>query len=903
MKRRATWGWRDYPSLFWLVAAGVVALIHWMVPHAGWLMAHLVLLGALTHAAMVWSTHFAQALLKTRPGLDERRTQSQRLALLFVGVSLVLVGVAAEIWWSALAGAVLVSVAVIWHGVMLWRRLRASIAPRFRISVYYYLAAAAWVPVGATLGVLLARGPEDEWHGRLLVAHTMVMSLGWIGLTVTGTLVTLWPTMLRARMDPRAERFAQQALPGFAVALIVILVGATAGLRVVTVVGLVGYLLAGAWWGRALVAPLRVRAPGELAPLSVAAALVWAVVAIGWVAGTVALRADWTEIGDTYGVPTAVLASAFAPQLLVGAMSYLVPAVLGGGPAAVRAASAWVDKWALVRLVVINGGVIVSLLPVPSIVRVLTTALVLTAYGMFVPLLGLAIRASIRARKAAESRGRDVPVPRTDLKRRSVWSSGQFVGGASALAFVVCLGVLADPAAAGLTVAAGEFGAGASAGAAPVAATGHTTTVRVTAMDMRFDPPAVTVPAGDRLVIELINADPTTSHDLVLANGLGTPRLRPGASTTLDVGVVGGSMDGWCSVVGHRQMGMRFAVTVVGVATPAASAAATTGAASGHGQSPGQAPRQSPGQSPGSGVDLHAPFPADFVAVPPLAPAPAASTAASTTHRITLTISEIDLQVAPGVWQKRWTFNGVVPGPTLRGKVGDTFEVTLVNDGTMGHSIDFHAGALAPDKPMRTIPTGASLVYRFTATRSGIWMYHCSTMPMSAHIAAGLHGAVIIDPPGLAPVDREYVLVQSEVYLGPNHAQGSASEVEMTRIDAETPDAVVFNGVANQYDARPLTARVGERVRIWVLDAGPNRPTSFHIVGGQFDTVYAEGAWLLRAAPGGPDAPGGSQIIDLAPGQGGFVELTFPEAGHYPVVSHVMVDAERGAHGVIEVSP
>lgn len=252
MKRRATWGWRDYPSLFWLVAAGVVALIHWMVPHAGWLMAHLVLLGALTHAAMVWSTHFAQALLKTRPGLDERRTQSQRLALLFVGVSLVLVGVAAEIWWSALVGAVLVSVAVIWHGVMLWRRLRASIAPRFRISVYYYLAAAAWVPVGATLGVLLARGPEDEWHGRLLVAHTMVMSLGWIGLTVTGTLVTLWPTMLRARMDPRAERFAQQALPGFAVALIVILVGATAGLRVVTVVGLVGYLLAGAWWGRAL---------------------------------------------------------------------------------------------------------------------------------------------------------------------------------------------------------------------------------------------------------------------------------------------------------------------------------------------------------------------------------------------------------------------------------------------------------------------------------------------------------------------------------------------------------------------------------------------------------------------------------------------------------------------------
>ncbi len=905
MTKRTTWGWRDYPSLFWLVAAGVVALIHQLVPHAGWLLAHLVLLGALTHAAMVWSTHFAQALLKTGPGLDDRQTQSRRLALLFVAVSLVLVGVAAELWWSALVGAVLVSIAVSWHAVMLWRRLRASIAPRFRISVYYYLAAAAWVPVGATLGVLLARGPEDEWHGRLLVAHTMVMALGWIGLTVTGTLVTLWPTMLRVRIDPRAEHLAQQALPGFAAAVVVILVGATLGLRVITVVGLVGYLVAGAWWGRALIGPLRTRAPGELAPLSVAAGLAWGVVAIGWVTGTVALRADWAEVGDTYGVPTAVLAAGFAPQLLLGAMSYLVPTVLGGGPSAVRAAQAWVDRWAVIRLVTINGGLILSLLPVPSIVRVLTTGLVLTAYATFVPLLGLAIRASIRARKATAARVGEGPTRRTEITRRSVWSSGQFVAGVVVLGLLVCLGVLADPAAAGLTAAAGRGSADGTTSAATLAPTGHTTTVQVTAKDMRFHPASVSVPAGDRLVIELTNTDPTTSHDLVLANGLGTARLRPGASATLDVGVVGGPIDGWCSVVGHRQMGMVFAVNVVGAPTPGASAGSTTGSggnptggATGHASSG----TTGPGQASGDHVDLHAPFPADFAAIDPTAP-PMPAASAPTTHRITLTITEIALQIAPGVWQKRWTFNGAVPGPTLRGTVGDTFEVTLVNDGTMGHSIDVHAGALAPDEPMRTIPPGASLVYRFTATRSGIWMYHCSTMPMSAHIAAGMHGAVIIDPPGLAPVDREYVLVQSEVYLGPDHTQGSASEVDMATIDVQTPDAVVFNGVANQYDARPLTARVGERVRIWVLDAGPNRPTSFHVVGGQFDSVYAEGAWLLRGAPGGPDAPGGSQVLSLAPGQGGFVELTFPQAGHYPAVSHLMVDAEHGAHGIVEVTP
>jgi nitrite reductase (NO-forming) len=173
-------------------------------------------------------------------------------------------------------------------------------------------------------------------------------------------------------------------------------------------------------------------------------------------------------------------------------------------------------------------------------------------------------------------------------------------------------------------------------------------------------------------------------------------------------------------------------------------------------------------------------------------------------------------------------------------------------------------------------------------------MYHCSSMPMSAHIANGMFGAVVIDPPGLPRVARSYVLVQSELYLGP---QGGSVDVDKLR--AERPDAVVFNGYANQYDHRPLPARVGERVRVWVLDAGPDRTTSFHVVGGQFDTVFSEGAYLLR--PGNPER-GGSQALTLGPAQGGFVELTFPEPGNYPFLSHVMVDAERGAHGLFAVS-
>jgi nitrite reductase (NO-forming) len=115
----------------------------------------------------------------------------------------------------------------------------------------------------------------------------------------------------------------------------------------------------------------------------------------------------------------------------------------------------------------------------------------------------------------------------------------------------------------------------------------------------------------------------------------------------------------------------------------------------------------------------------------------------------------------------------------------------------------------------------------------------------------------------------------------------------------EEPDAVVFNGYVNQYDHEPLTAKVGQRIRIWVLDAGPNRPSAFHVVGGQFDTVFEEGAYLLRR-----DNPehGASQVLSLGPAQGGFVELSFYEPGRYPFVSHLMVDAERGAHGIIRIT-
>ena len=114
---------------------------------------------------------------------------------------------------------------------------------------------------------------------------------------------------------------------------------------------------------------------------------------------------------------------------------------------------------------------------------------------------------------------------------------------------------------------------------------------------------------------------------------------------------------------------------------------------------------------------------------------------------------------------------------------------------------------------------------------------------------------------------------------------------------AENPDLVLWNGHANQYVHEPLTARVGERVRLWVLAAGPSRGTTFHVVGGQFDTVFKEGEWLLRPN----EHSGGAQALNLGPSQGGFVEMVFTEPGSYTFVNHSFVDAERGARGIIRV--
>ena len=880
LRDRTTWHLgANAPVAFWLVALFGITLAHRFVPESPWLLVHLLLLGAVTNAIFVWSAHFADALLRRRATNGSRRWQAARQVTLNVGVVTVVAGMVSAHWSLTLVGSVVVGAAAAGHGIALALQARAALPSRFGATVRYYICASMALPIGAGLGATLARDPAEPRHGRLMVAHITLNLLGWVGLTVMGTLVTLWPTMLRTRIAEGAERVARQALPILAGSVVVTVAGALTGLQALAAAGVAAYLGGVLWAVRPLAQATRSKAPSAYATWSVMAGVVWLTGSLLGLVAVLVSSPTWASVTDRLGLLVAPLAAGFVAQVLLGALSYLVPVVLGGGPAILRGTQARLERGNALRAVLVNAGLVVCVLPVPSLVRVLVSMLVLGALAASLPLLMSAVlyaRGAKRAARLAARQGDHDPTPVSrHVPESAAAVRGRHTGlAAVALASVVLAvagGAALDPAALGTSAAAASNG---------VAATGRVTTVNVVASHMRFVPASVDVPAGDRLVLVLTNKDADV-HDLALETGQSTGRVTRGRTVRLDVGVVGRNLKGSCTIVGHRQMGMLFAVNAIGGSR-----------AVGHGSAVGRGSAMAQGQSAAQDLDLMARagpgFRAHDASVPALPPA------AQRIHRVTMTVSEVEREVAVGVRQRLWTFNGTTPGPTLHGRLGDVFEVTLVNDGTIGHSIDFHAGAIAPDQPMRTVEPGKSLSFRFTATRSGIWLYHCSSMPMSAHIANGLFGAVIIDPPGLARVDREYLIEQSELYLGP---QGGS--VDAAKVAAEKPDAVVFNGFANQYDLAPLVAKVGERVRVWVVAAGPNRGTSFHVVGGQFDTVFSEGAWMLRP---GQASSGGSQVLSLGVAQGGFVELGFAEAGHYPFVSHVMVDAERGAHGLFHVT-
>ncbi len=252
------------------------------------------------------------------------------------------------------------------------------------------------------------------------------------------------------------------------------------------------------------------------------------------------------------------------------------------------------------------------------------------------------------------------------------------------------------------------------------------------------------------------------------------------------------------------------------------------------------------------------------------------------------------IEVAAGTYFEGWTYNGTVPGPVIRVRQGATVNVTLVNEGRLPHSLDFHS-ARTQIGNYRNVPPGESFTWSFEAKVPGVYMYHCGTAPALQHIGNGMYGVMIVDPdPPMSPADREYVLLQSEFYYGDRLPNGviTGDLGKMQKIDA---DVVGFNGHQSQYRDHPLVANPGELVRLYVVDAGPTFSSSFHVVGEIFERVYANG----NPAPENIDR--GIQTALVPVGGGAVFDVRPEEAGDYLFVSHAFAQANKGAVGVLRV--
>lgn len=873
----------------------ILIFVHRWIPNSTWLMVHMVTLGLITNSILIWSQHFTEALLKLKLPDEARKTQVGRIYGLNASMIVLMVGIVGGIYPLTLLGSTGVGLMVAWHGLNLLLQLRGALPARFDSTVRFYIAAAWLLPVGATFGALLARNSmTTDLYNRLLLGHETVNVLGFVGLTVVGTLMTLWPTMLRTKMHPVAVQLSKIGLWGMVAGVTVTTLAALFNLRSLAGAGLVIYALALLVIAVLMVKTCAAKKPLDYPTLSVAAGFAWLIVGTVWTAVMV-FSTDFAQLHLRTVTP--VFVAGFLLQVLLGAMSYLLPVRMGGGPAAVRASNREFNRFSFGRVAIINICLTFFVLPAEltgSMVRALVSIVGAMTLAAFIPLMLRGVKKSVAARKemiAARARG-EAPAPRTPDEVAPQQPNARrelLIGGGAALA-AVATGVAIAPSSSKLLRWGGT---NASRG------TGEVTRIQVQATsDMRFVPNSVEVPVGNELVIEVKNMDGTNIHDLYIdANGgAETGRINPGETRTLHVGVITGDAEGWCTIIGHRAMGMTFSVVASGATEDATE----------HEGIPGTGADSTVMKS--SEIDFSAPLSKDFkVRDATLDPVESAEIQdGARVHRIAFDVSETEQEIAPGITINSWTFTDSYMGPVLHGKLGDIFEITLKNNGTMGHSVDFHAGMVSPNENMRTIAPGEELVYRFEATGSGIWLYHCSTMPMSAHIAAGMFGAVIIDPVSLSTVDREFVVVQNETYLtdtGKSTADGNKIvDVAPDAVADDVPTLTMWNGHATQYVAEPLQARVGEKVRMWVLAAGPSKGCSFHVVGSQFHTVYKEGAYLLRDAQDAFGNDGGhAQSLDLASAQGGFVEMEFREVGTYSFVNHSFAEMERGARGLIEV--
>lgn len=262
---------------------------------------------------------------------------------------------------------------------------------------------------------------------------------------------------------------------------------------------------------------------------------------------------------------------------------------------------------------------------------------------------------------------------------------------------------------------------------------------------------------------------------------------------------------------------------------------------------------------------------------------------------ITVTAKDAALFIAKDVPYAAWTFDGTVPGRALRVREGDEVAFTFKIDpaATTSHSLDFHSAQTPPEVNYKTIMPGEEFSWSFTPNYPGAYMYHCGTPPVLMHIGAGMYGAMIVDPKeGWSPA-QELVFVQSDFYLA--DGENGIKVPDYTKMMGNgIMDYVVFNGYANQYVENPIQVKAGEPIRIFVVNAGPNAWSAFHVVGAIFDAGYLNANPLNKMV--------GLQTMAIGPGDGICVELTLQEPGIYPAVNHAFGHAAHGAVALLQAS-
>ena len=377
--------------------------------------------------------------------------------------------------------------------------------------------------------------------------------------------------------------------------------------------------------------------------------------------------------------------------------------------------------------------------------------------------------------------------------------------------------------------------------------------------------PTLTVHEGEVVQINLIN-DEGAEHDVVVDQYAARSDrvLGKGASSTLSFTADRpGDFTYFCSVPGHREAGMQGRLEVA------------------------------PG--PRAAVAAIAP---DIVRDPTDLPAPIRARPAQII-RVDLDTVELKGQLDSKTTYNFWTFNGKVPGPFIRARVGDTLEVHLKNDANsiMIHSVDFHA-AIGPGggAEFTQADPGQEKIVTFKALVPGLYVYHCATPSVPHHITNGMYGLVLVEPEGGLPqVDREFYVMQGELYTArPFGAQGE-QEMDYEKLISERPEYFLFNGAVGALTrSHPLRGRVGESVRIFFGVGGPNFTSSFHVIGEIFDHVY-EGA-SLGALP-----LTGVQTVSVPPGGATVVDFKIQRAARYTIVDHALSRLERGLVGFLIV--